>query len=128
MSLDDLVKTVMEELHTIVRTETVVGEPVEVGPKTLLVPVCKVSFGFAAGGSGSAEAKGGGGTGGGASVEPVAFVVIKDGKPQLLPFKERRVSLGKAVELLPDILEKIKDFKPKKEAKGERSQEKPGKK
>jgi len=121
MSIDDLVKTVMEELHTIVRTETVVGEPIEVGPATLLIPVCKVSFGFGAGGSRSTEAKGGGGTGGGASVEPIAFVVVKDGKPQLLSFRERRVSLGKVMELVPDILEKMRDFKAKKEEKGKQS-------
>ena len=118
MSIDDLVRTVMEELHTIVKTETVVGEPVEVGESTVLVPVCRVSFGFGVGGRGPIETTGGGGTGGGASVEPIAFVVIKDGKPQLLSFQERKPSLGKVVELVPDILEKVKDFKAKREEKG----------
>jgi sporulation protein YtfJ len=126
MSIDDLVRTVMEELHTIVKTETVIGEPVEVGESTILVPVCRISFGFGVGGHGSMETKGSSGTGGGASVEPIAFLVIKDGKPQLLPFQERKaVSLGKVVELVPDLLEKVKDFKAKRDDKGkDRKEEK----
>jgi sporulation protein YtfJ len=123
MSIDDLVRTVMEELHTIIKTETVVGDPVEVGPNTLLVPVCKVSFGFGVGGRGL-ETTGGGGTGGGASVEPIAFLVIKDGKPQLLSFRERRASLGKIIELVPDILEKVKGLKARKADKSKERQEK----
>ena len=125
MSIDDLVKTVMEELHTIVKTETVVGEPVEVAESTLLVPVCKVSFGFGVGGHGAIETTGGAGTGGGATVEPIGFVVVKDGKPQLLSFRERKASLRKAMELVPDILEKVRDFTAKREEKTKEKPDKP---
>lgn len=122
MSIDDLVKTVMGELHTIVKTETVIGEPVQVGLGTVLIPVCKVSFGFGVGGRGL-ESTGGGGTGGGASVEPIAFVVIKDGKPQLLTFGEKKATLSKAIELLPDILSKVRDLRSKREAQTSESSE-----
>ena len=49
MSVEDLIRTVMQEFRHIVKTETVVGEPVVVGDTTI-VPVSKISFGFGAGG------------------------------------------------------------------------------
>ena len=56
MSVEDLVRTLMQEFRQIVKTETVVGEPVAVG-ETVLIPVSKISFGFGAGGG---KGKGGG--------------------------------------------------------------------
>ena len=61
-SLESLVERVLGELHHIVQTQTVVGEPVTAGPVTL-IPVSKISMGFGAGGG---EGKQHAGTGGGA--------------------------------------------------------------
>lgn len=106
--LEDLIERVMGELHRIVRTETVVGEPVEAAGVTL-IPVSKISFGFGAG-SGQAG-KGQSGTGGGATVEPIAFVVISpEGRVQVMTMKEKEVGLGQLVELVPEAVEKIRAF------------------
>jgi uncharacterized spore protein YtfJ len=106
--LEDLIERVMGELHRIVRTETVVGEPVEVAGVTL-IPVSKISFGFGAG-SGQAG-KGQSGTGGGATVEPIAFVVISpEGRVQVMTMKEKEIGLGQLVELVPEAVEKIRAF------------------
>ena len=87
MSVDDLIRTMMQEFRQIVKTETVVGDPIEVGG-TVIVPVSKISFGFGAGGGKKAnKGDGGSGTAGGASVEPVAFIVIRDGKKVTLKVK-----------------------------------------
>ena len=48
-SVENLIERVMGELHRIVQTETVVGDPVQAGELTI-IPVSKISFGFAAGG------------------------------------------------------------------------------
>ncbi len=114
MSVENLIRAMMQEFRQIVKTETVVGEPLTVGD-TIIVPVSKISFGFGAGGGGKAdEAEGGGsGTGGGASVEPVAFIVIRDGKAQLMRVEEQDISMKGLLNLAPDILKKVKEYKEK---------------
>jgi uncharacterized spore protein YtfJ len=107
-NLESLIERVMGELHRIVRTETVVGEPVNAGGLTL-IPVSKISFGFGAGGGKEDQAKGG--AGGGATVEPIAFVVIDaEGKASIMTLNEKEANWGQLVELMPDALAKIKRF------------------
>ena len=111
-SVETLIERVMSELHRIVRTETVVGEPVKVGQVTL-IPVSKISFGFGAGGG--QEGKGQSGTGGGAVVEPIAFLIIdNEGKVQLQPLGDKELGLGQLINLMPDAIEKIRKFVGKK--------------
>ncbi|MSR82828.1 MAG: sporulation protein, partial [Candidatus Latescibacteria bacterium] len=111
-----LIEKVMGELHRIVQTETVVGEPVQAGNVTL-IPVSKISFGFGAGGQ---EGKGQSGTGGGATVEPIAFVVIDaEGRVQIMNLKDKEASLGQLVGLVPDALAKIRKFMGKKKTDGD---------
>ena len=85
-----------------------VGEPVKTENLTL-IPVSKISFGFGAGGG--QEGKGQSGTGGGATVEPIAFVVIDhEGKVQILNLSEKEVSWGQLVGLMPEAVSKIKSL------------------
>ena len=110
--VEGLIERVLGELHHLVKTETVVGDPVPVGDVTL-IPVSKISFGFGAGGG--QEGKGQSGTGGGATVEPIAFVVIDgDGMAQILPLHEKEAGLGQLVGLMPEALAKVKQFVGKK--------------
>ncbi len=110
--VEGLIERVLGELHHLVKTETVVGDPVPVGDVTL-IPVSKISFGFGAGGG--QEGKGQSGTGGGATVEPIAFVVIDgDGRAQILPLHEKEAGLGQLVGLMPEALAKVKQFVGKK--------------
>ena len=115
-SVEALIERVMGELHRIVQTRTVVGEPVQAGSLTL-IPVSKISFGFGAGGG--KEGKGQSGTGGGATVEPIAFVVVDgEGKAQLLSLQEKEVSWGQLIQLMPEAVGKIKSFVGSKTKKG----------
>ena len=110
--VEGLIERVLGELHQIVKTETVVGDPVTIGNMTL-IPVSKISFGFGAGGG--REGKGQSGTGGGATVEPIAFVLIDaTGEAQILTLREKEVGLGQLAELMPEALAKIKNFVGKK--------------
>ncbi|MCC7429406.1 sporulation protein [bacterium] len=112
MALEDLVKTVMSELKSMVKTETVVGQPVKAG-ETVIIPVSKVTVGFGAGGGdgkdGATNNSGSGsGTGGGASIEPIAFIVVNpQGKAQLLPVTQKEITIGKIIDSIPDILAKF---------------------
>ena len=94
-SVESLVERVMAELHKIVQTKTVVGEPVEAGDLTL-IPVSKITIGFGAGGGETGKAHSG--TGGGATVEPIAFVVVDgNGKAQILTLREKEASWGQLI-------------------------------
>ncbi len=107
-SVEALIERVLGELHTIVQTRTVVGEPLTAGDVTL-IPLSKISLGFGAGGG--REDRGQSGTGGGASVEPIGFVVIDaGGKVQVLSLKEKEVSWAQLIELVPEAVSKVREF------------------
>lgn len=117
-NLNDMVKNLLEEMGNLVQTKTVVGEPIQAGDSTV-IPVSKVSFGFAGGGgSGQREKKepnGGTGMGGGANIEPIAFIVITKGKVQMLSLKDKgALTPGKVIDLIPELIEQVKGFKQKK--------------
>lgn len=57
--IENLMKTTMESLKTMINVNTVVGEPVETREGTVIIPVSKVSFGFVtAGGDEPLEGQG----------------------------------------------------------------------
>jgi len=112
MDITDVVKVVMEQIKETVRSETVIGTPVQ-AEESVIIPVSRVTFGFGAGGGnrGTPGNEGGMGTGGGASVEPVAFVVVSKGKAQLLPLKSREATLTRLIDLVPSIIDLFKGVK-----------------
>ena len=127
MNVADAAKVVMEQIKETVRSETVVGTPVQ-AEDSVIIPVSRVSFGFGAGGGENDEAgkKSGMGTGGGAAIEPVAFVVVSKGKAQLLPLKSREATLTRIIDLIPSLIDLFKDRKPKDEEKAESKKRKQG--
>ena len=125
MAIEDLIRTMLSELREIVKTETVVGEPVVAGD-VIIVPVSKISFGFGAGGGQGKKDDGGSCTGGGGSVQPVAFIVIQKGKAQLLPLEDKGMSVGELLKYAPDVIKKIKEFRDKRGKKKEGEGGEPG--
>ncbi|MFC1607787.1 GerW family sporulation protein [Candidatus Latescibacterota bacterium] len=118
MDISQVVKVVMEQIKETVRSETVVGKPVQ-AEDSVIVPVSRVAFGFGVGGGENNEtAKSGGtATAGGATIEPVAFVVVSKGKAQLLPLKSREATLSRVIDIVPSILDLFKDSKAKDDEK-----------
>ena len=90
--LNDLMRSTMEKIHEMVDTNTIVGEPIATADGVTLIPISKVSFGFGSGGGdyGKAAKDGfGGGSAAGVKIDPVAFLVIKDGVTRVLPVAVR---------------------------------------
>ena len=112
-SVADLIKSVVGELKEVAKSETVIGEPVTVGDRTV-IPVVKISFGFGAGG-GQGEAPGnngsgfGGGGGGGAKIEPAAFIVMDKDGIQLLPAGKGKWDA--IIDAIPGIAKKLGKLK-----------------
>jgi uncharacterized spore protein YtfJ len=122
MNLTDVIKTAMDQIQYIAKTETVIGEPMHAGNVTL-IPVSKISVGFAAGGAGNENKAGSGaGTGGGINITPMAFITIVGDKVQVHPVSKSDPGLGKILALAPDLIKKVAQFMGKD--KGEEKDEK----
>jgi uncharacterized spore protein YtfJ len=107
MALNDVVKTLIDELKNSIQCQTVVGNPITAGDVTI-IPVSKVSFGFAAGGGEKKKLPGfGAGTGGGASVEPVAFIVITGNDVKVMGLKKGDKWMDKLLD--PENYEKLNE-------------------
>ena len=120
-SVETLIERVLGELHRIVQTEAVIGTPVQAGDVTI-IPVSKISFGFGAGGG--REGKDQSGTGGGASVEPIAFLIVDaNGKVQIMTLTDKEVGWGQIAALMPEAVDKIKQFVGKKDGTKESEEE-----
>ncbi|MBD3241989.1 MAG: hypothetical protein GF331_15475 [Chitinivibrionales bacterium] len=113
MSLAEVIKTAMDQIQYIAKTETVVGEPIVAGPVTL-IPVSRVSVGFAAGGGSDRKADAGAGTGGGINVTPVAMISIVEGKVQVHSMEKEELDLGRLLALAPELVHKLSHFMDKK--------------
>jgi len=110
MKVNDTLSTLLDKVRSLAKTETVVGDPIVVQDITL-VPISKISVGFAAGNAEQGEESrknGGEGAGGGVSITPLAVVVVKKGQESRLLWltKEDR-SLNKLLDLVPDILDRV---------------------
>jgi uncharacterized spore protein YtfJ len=119
--VSQILKDIVGELKDIASSQTIVGEPITVGDKTV-VPVVKISVGFGAGGGqGESREKGGGfggGGGGAAKIEPAAFIIME--KDRISMLSARPGKLDALVEAIPSLFGKIRDIKDKmKKGSGE---------
>ena len=116
--IQGIMDTTLEKIIAMVDADTVIGDPISQGDITLL-PVSKVSFGLASGGSDFAG-KGntplfGGGGGAGVSITPIAFIVIKGNDVKMLQIYKDESAANKAIGMLPELFEKISGLFKKKE-------------
>ncbi|MBN1984079.1 MAG: hypothetical protein JW795_21295 [Chitinivibrionales bacterium] len=122
MSLSEVLNTALEKIQYISKTETIFGTPIEAGGITL-IPVSKVSIGFAAGGTNSDKKGGeGAGTGGGVQITPVAFISVSGDKIQIHKLEKYDPIFSKIVSMAPDVIKKFSSYfdKDKKEKDNEK--------
>jgi len=122
--IEGLMKTTMESLKEMVNVNTILGDPVETPDGSVIVPVSRVTFGFAAGGSEFAgngmtakekkveeDTAGtmpfGGGSGAGITVNPVAFLVVGKEQTKLLPV-DSNILVDRIIDAAPQLLDKIR--------------------
>ena len=125
--IEGLMLTTMNSIQDMVDVNTIIGEPIETSNNVVIIPISKVSFGFAAGGSEFNEETideyikkekeeqvqyklpFGGGTGAGVSINPVAFLVIQEGSVKLLPVNHSS-AIERLLDYVPDLFEKANDM------------------
>lgn len=114
--IENLMMTAMTSLESMVDVNTIVGESVTSSDGTLIIPVSKVCFGFAAGGSEfntnklnkfseNANLPFGGGSGAGVHISPMAFLIVKDGNTKLLTMDGVN-AMDKLMDFIPDVVNK----------------------
>ena len=118
----DLVRTSLDKVKELSDADTIIGDPIKLDGVTV-IPVSKVSYGFAAGGSDlpskSSSELFGGGTGGGVTIQPIAFIVVANGDVKLLQINQDKSSTGAIVNLVPELFDKVQGLFSKKKADDE---------
>ena len=115
-SIKTIMDTTMDKLRAMVDADTIIGTPLTVGEITL-IPVSKVAFGLATGGSDfpskNQQQLFGGGGGAGVTVTPVAFIAVSGDSVKKMPIYNELTSLDKAINMAPELIEKVKELFPK---------------
>lgn len=117
--IGDLMTTTMQKIREMVDVNSIIGTPIRTDDGVTLIPVSKLSFGFASGGSDfatkSQKPEGdnafGGAGGAGVNISPVAFIVVKGDVVKLLPVGQGAVTtVDRVVELVPEMFNKVTDY------------------
>lgn len=123
--IEGLMSAAMNSIKDMVDVNTIIGDPIETSNNTVIIPISKVCFGFAAGGSEFSEETideytrkekdeelikyklpFGGGAGAGVSINPVAFIIVQEGSVKVLPV-DHSSSIDRLLDYVPDLFEKI---------------------
>jgi len=106
MSVAQTLDTVLEKVRSLVQAEAVIGSPILTPDGATILPVCKISVGFAAGGN-ERDGKDAVGTGAGAVITPVAFLILRADKTELVPMEKSSWQFGRILDMVPDLLDRI---------------------
>ncbi len=112
--IGNLMDTTMNKIKEMIDVNTIVGEPITSPDGTLIIPVSKVSYGFASGGSDLPTKKEnkdcfGGGSGAGVTIQPVAFLTVYKGDVKLIPVEKYDGTADRLVGMIPEVIDKVKD-------------------
>ena len=124
-SITAVMESSMAKIREMVDSNTIVGEPITTPDGVTLIPVSRLSFGFGCGGGdyGKQTNQMGAGAGAGVRVEPMAFLVVKDGVTRMLPVAAPAIStVDRAIELVPQVLDRVESFIDRKKAEKEFSE------
>ena len=101
--LSDLMSATMDKVNAMVDTNSIVGQPITTADGVTLIPISKVSFGV------------GGGAGAGVKIEPVAFLIIKDGVTRMMPVATSpKTTMDRIVDMAPEMMDKVEKIIAKK--------------
>ena len=109
--IQGLMGVTMQKIKEMIDVNTVIGDPIFTPDGTTIIPVSKVSIGFASGGSDlptkdPKETFGGGG-GAGLTLQPLAFLVVKDGDVRLLQLSGGKKTADRIVNSVPEIIDRL---------------------
>ena len=118
-SLTSLMETSMGKIREMVDSNSIIGEPITTPDGVTLIPVSRLSFGFGCGGGdyGKQGPKFGGASTAGVKVEPVAFLVVKEGVTRVIPVATPAVTtVDRVIEMVPEVMDRVENFIDNKKA------------
>ena len=110
--INGLMDTTMQKIKEMVDVNTIIGNPITAADGTTVIPVSKVSYGFAAGGSDFPTKKEGkdcfgGGSGAGISISPIGFLTISDGNVRFINMESYDGSVDRIISMVPEVVDKV---------------------
>lgn len=114
--VNGLLSETMEKMKGLVDANTVIGDPITTPDGTTIIPISRVSYGFASGGTdlpSKAQPAAGlfaGGSGAGITIAPVAFLSIHQGSVRVIQIEPFMSSVDRALEKVPDVMDKITEL------------------
>ncbi len=123
--LENMMNSSIQKIKEMVSTDTIIGEAITTNDGITIIPVSKISYGYASGGSDFASEKSpekdmfGGGNGIGVSIVPLAFLVVSDGDVKLLQIQSFDGAIDRIIGMTPNIVDKISSLIKKKKNKKE---------
>ena len=116
-SVSEFTASVLTNLRSLVDVNTIIGDPITTQDGIVIIPISKVSFGFASGGSDLPASRPdlfGGGTGGGVTILPLGFIVVNGKDVSLLQMQSAENTGDRIVNTIPAVLDKLIGLIPKK--------------
>lgn len=118
-SINDLIGISMEKVKEMADVNAIIGDPIKLDDGTMIIPISKVTYGFASGGSDIPSKYDkdlfGGGAGAGISVKPEGFLVISpDGEAKMIDMDAKSDPITSAINSVPKVFEKVSGFMSKK--------------
>lgn len=112
-AIQGLMGTTLDKIREMVDSDTIIGKPIQIDGITIL-PISKVTFGFASGGSDfgdnpQKELFGGGG-GAGVTIQPVAFLVVQDGTVRTVQLADPGNTVDRAITMMPEMMDKVSNM------------------
>ena len=122
--IQGLMNVTMDKIRQMADSNTIIGKPIKTNDGTTILPVSRISFGFASAGTDfdgkNAANKDlfGGGSGAGVNIQPVAFLVVKDGCVRTIQLSDGSNTIDRALTMLPELVDKVSALLKKEEKKG----------
>ena len=113
--INSLMDTTMKKIKELIDVNTIIGDPITTPDGTTIIPVSKVTYGFASGGSDLPTKKDnrecfGGGSGAGVTIQPIGFLTISKGNVKMVPIEKYDGAADRIVGMIPEAFDKISAF------------------
>ena len=113
--INGLMDTTMKKIKEMVDVNSIIGDPITTPDGTTVIPVSKVSYGFASGGSDLPTKKDnrecfGGGSGAGVTINPIGFLSVSKGNVKFVPVEKYDGAADRIVAMVPETIDKISSF------------------
>ena len=113
--INSLMDTSMKKIKELIDVNSIIGDPITAPDGTTIIPVSKVTYGFASGGSDLPTKKEsrdcfGGGSGAGVTIQPVGFLSISKGNVKFIPIEKYDGAADRIVGMIPEAFDKISSF------------------